>query len=237
MRSASSWRAPERAGAASRADDGASVSDHELAVEDEKLLNGDGGFDSARAGDIGIGKVEKAEQRGQVMAADRGVKRSALVGRCVEADGGPAYFRIEPPGDGQYRVAPGFDVQPAAVHPPEKDVRGILCETARIKPAALAVSRRRHYLAVQGFERPSRCDESASLPVEQIGVAGPFAQGTEVAGSFDEAPAEVVLPDSIDHHPCGQGIVFAGDGVSEIQAPAAPRERCLIATEHGQKAE
>ena len=62
--------------------DGPGVCDHELAVENKELLERDDRFHSAAAGDVGVGKVEKAEHRGQVMAADRGVEGSALVRRA-----------------------------------------------------------------------------------------------------------------------------------------------------------
>jgi hypothetical protein len=67
-----------------------------------------------------------------------------------------------------------------------------------------------------------------SQPVEQFGVAGPFAQDAEVAASGHQPAAEVVLPDTVDHDPRGQRVVARGDRTGELEPAAAARKRCLI---------
>ena len=66
--------------------------------------------------------------------------------------------------------------------------------------------------------RPSRGDESTRQPVEQLGVAGPFSRGAEVAGRLDQPSTEVVLPDSVDHHPRGERVAFRCERMRQIRA-------------------
>ena len=58
-------------------DDCAGICNHELAVQNEKLLDRHHGFNSAAAGDVWVGKIEKSQHPREVMTADRRVQRSA----------------------------------------------------------------------------------------------------------------------------------------------------------------
>ena len=62
---------------------------------------------------------------------------------------------VEPIGDGQYRVAPGFYVQPAAIHSPHESVARVFVKALRVKTAALLIGRREHDCPVQRLDRPS----------------------------------------------------------------------------------
>src|SRR5260370_27451182 len=46
----------------------------------------------------------------------------------------------------------------------------------------------------------------------------------EVAGCFHDAPAEMLLPDAIHHHPRRKRIVRTGDPFRQSHAPPARRE-------------
>ena len=98
------------------------------------------------------------------------------------------------------------------------------CESNRL---LWLVGRGQHDLAVQRLDRPAGGDESAGQPVEQLGVAGPFAQDAEVAGGGDQPPAEVVLPDPVDHHARGQRVVGTRDRAGQLE-PAAARAGTAI---------
>jgi hypothetical protein len=52
------------------------------------------------------------------MAADGGVESAPLVAWCVEVNRRPAELGVESPGNGEYGIAPGFDVETAPIHPP-----------------------------------------------------------------------------------------------------------------------
>ena len=74
-------------------------------------------------------------------------------------------------------------------------------------------------------------------PVDQLGMRRPLAQGAEVAGGLDQAPAEVVQPDPVDEHPA-DGPATVDDGPAggrwpgwiglawrlAYQRPASPEE-------------
>ena len=67
------------------------------------------------------------------MPADGRVGGAAAIARRVQADRRPAERLVQPAGDGQHRVAPGLDIQPPAVHPPEQAVLpGIPGESLRV---------------------------------------------------------------------------------------------------------
>ena len=51
-----------------------------------------------------------------------------------------------------------------------------------------------------------------------------LAEQAEVARRADEAEAEMVLPDAVDHDARGQRIVLVGDRVRQFQPAAALRE-------------
>ena len=57
--------------------------------------------------------------------------------------------------------------------------------------------------------------------VEQLGVAGGFGLHAQVVGRADEALAEMVHPDAVDHDAGGERVVLAGDGLGEFEAAAA----------------
>src|SRR5262245_59463714 len=51
-----------------------------------------------------------------------------------------------------------------------------------------------------------------------------LAARAEVAGRADEALAEVVQPDTVDHHARGERVVLARDGAGELQSAGAVLE-------------
>src|SRR5438876_133934 len=75
--------------------------------------------------------------------------------------------------------------------------------------AATARAANRAGLAVGGagddqpmdvLERPAASHKFACKPVEQLGVRRRTGTQTEVARRLNEAPAEVVHPETVDHH-------------------------------------
>ena len=50
------------------------------------------------------------------------------------------------------------------------------------------------------LERPTASDEFAGQPIEQFGMRRPAAVVSEVGGRFDDAAAEMVVPQAVDHH-------------------------------------
>ena len=68
---------------------------------------------------------------------------------------------------------------------------------------------------MHGFEALAILDEVGRQPVEQLRMAGSFSQVTEVAGRFDDAFAEMVLPDPVDDDARRQWVVRRGDPACE----------------------
>ena len=50
------------------------------------------------------------------------------------------------------------------------------------------------------LDRPAAGDESGGEPVEQLGMGRRLAAEPEIGRRGDDPPAEVVLPDPVDHH-------------------------------------
>ncbi len=84
------------------------------------------------------------------------------------------------------------------------------------------VDTRKHDQAVQRLDRPAAVDESAGEVVEQLGVRWGEPSAAEVVLGGDEATAEVVLPDPVDHHAGGQRIGRPSQPIGQGEA-AAPR--------------
>src|SRR4029453_8600033 len=55
--------------------------------------------------------------------------------------------------------------------------------------------------------RGSRLRKSRGQPVQQLRVRRLVPLEAEVVGGADDAAAEVVLPDAVDHHPGGEGVL------------------------------
>ena len=78
------------------------------------------------------------------------------------------------------------------------------------------------------FDRPAGADELVGQVVEQFGVARPFAEFAEVARRADDAFAEMVLPDAVDHDAGRQRVVRPRQPFGQLQAAAARRDRLLV---------
>ena len=60
------------------------------------------------------------------------------------------------------------------------------------------------------LDGPPVIDESSGEPVEQLGMRRRRPQLAEVAGRAHEALSEVFLPDAVDHHAGGEGVLRGG---------------------------
>src|SRR5579863_7558263 len=56
-------------------------------------------------------------------------------------------------------------------------------------------------------------------------MRGPFAHLAEVAGRADDARAEMLLPDAVDHHARSERVFRAGNGFRQLEPPTAFLER------------
>ena len=66
--------------------------------------------------------------------------------------------------------------------------------------------------------RPAVLDEPVGQVVEQLGVGGRLAQGAEVVDGGDDAPAEEVVPDAVDHDAGGEGVGGVDDPFGQFEA-------------------
>ena len=69
------------------------------------------------------------------------------------------------------------------------------------------------------FDRPTAANELAGQPIQQGGMRRPLALDAEVARRSDQAVAEVIHPNSIDHHASGQRVFRRGDPIRQSQPP------------------
>ena len=60
--------------------------------------------------------------------------------------------------------------------------------------------------------------ESRSQVIKQLRMAGLVGHVAKVIRGANQAFAEVMHPDAIDRHPCGEGIGWRSDGLCEVQA-------------------
>src|SRR4051794_40485063 len=103
---------------------------------------------------------------------------------------------------------------------PEPPVTGVDQGVLLVKIAGKLVRPREQDLPVQVFDAPAARDEPGGQPVEELGMAWGFAANSEVRRRRHYAPAEMVLPDAIDDHPSGEGMVVPRDPLRKL-SPAA----------------
>ena len=65
-----------------------------------------------------------------------------------------------------------------------------------------------------------RGGEFGGQPIEQLRMRRAHAVVAEIAGGADDAAAEMMLPDAVDHDAGGHRIVLRRDPVGEHRAPA-----------------
>ena len=129
--------------------------------------------------------------------------------------GPPIYPEVDVAANGEDRVPHLLRLEPAEVEPPEQVVLGVEREGLGIGPGCHPVGVRGDDQAMHRLERPSLGDELAGQPVEQLGMGWRRPFVAEIAGGADHPPAEVMLPDPVDHHPGRQRVRRAGDPVGQ----------------------
>ena len=80
---------------------------------------------------------------------------------------------------------------------------------------------------MHGFHGPAAVHEHPGQVVEEFRVTWRLAELAEVAGRPDDAFAEVLLPQAIDHHAGRQRIVAAGNPPGKLHASAPSRDGWL----------
>ena len=193
----------------------------ELAVEQAKRLRGDGRRVADRAARVGVGRVvgrqDRHQQRPLHVDVDAppgrfvggrclpAVARNRLAGQHLagnrRADARPARLEIQAAADGQDRVADLLGRQPAHREPPEPAVARVLGQARRRRPRRHAVGAREQDQPVHPLDPPAAVHELGGQPVEQFGMRRRLAELAEVVGRGHDAPAEVVLPEPVDHAP------------------------------------
>ena len=73
---------------------------------------------------------------------------------------------------------------------------------------------------MQPFLIPAVLHKIGGQPIEQIGVGGRFAIEAKVARGVHDAASEMVLPNTVDEHSCGQRMLPIGQvsGVGDATA-------------------
>ena len=72
--------------------------------------------------------------------------------------------------------------------------------------------------AVDVLETPVVVDQLVGEPVEQIRVRGQASVDPEIAGGFDQAGSEVVLPEPVDNHAGEQRVAWVSDPAGQRAA-------------------
>ena len=140
---------------------------------------------------------------------------------------------VEPATDGQDRVADLFGGKPAAleadIQAPRIGGRGPVVGPGRgLLPGGAGEN-----LAVDRLHRPAAADEVGGEPVEQFRMRRPPAADAEIVRRGDEAAAEVMLPDPVDHHSRREGMIGARQPLGQFEPAAAGERRRGGPPEHG----
>ena len=71
------------------------------------------------------------------------------------------------------------------------------------------------------FDTPAASDELPSEPIEQFRIAGALTLRAEIVGCGNDAAAEMVLPDAVDHDSRGElarAVIDVRDPIGERAA-------------------
>src|SRR5206468_2441799 len=127
-------------------------------------------------------------------------------------------------GNGEQGVAQRFQVQPPAIHAPEQCVLRVHALSLGILVTRLLVGAREHEEPVQLLDRPSLFHEAPRKIVEQLRMTRRLAAEPEVARGADQACAEVVEPDPVDHDARREWILLRGNRLGKLQPAASMLE-------------
>ena len=68
---------------------------------------------------------------------------------------------------------------------------------------------------MEPFDGPAIFHEVVGEPVEEFGMRGRTAEGSEIGGTGGQGFAEMVLPDAVDDDACGQRVRLVGEPFCE----------------------
>ena len=225
----------------------------EGAVEQRERLGGDRRHRPARAARVGVGAVERLEERIPQVAPDEDVEAAPVpvpsrgetgqtaplllslvssAGSSGKTDGPPMAGLSEPETRKQ-RVADRLAVEPLPILAAEEQgSRDPQPWPSRSVTDDWPIRRAGDDQPVHRLQAPASADQLGGQPVQQLGVRRLFAHRAEVAGRGDESAAEMMLPEPVDDHPRGQR-VFGADQPVRQGASAAARPRGGMAASRG----
>ncbi len=206
----------------------------------EGLQRGVAAF-AAGAGAFAIGGIEGGHEGGRRGALEEDVEAAAVEGWAGvllvvagigtdEADGFPdvggligfdalaAHREIGEAGDEQGVVAELFGIEPEAWAAGEQTVVGIAGEEIGGDAGRLSIGGGGDEETDEGLGVPAGVAVVECEPVEEIGMTGHFALGTEILGGADEAFAEELLPETIGGDAGGEWVVRAEEPAGEVEA-------------------
>src|SRR5439155_4059375 len=96
----------------------------------------------------------------------------------------------------------------------------------------LLIAAGEHDQTVEFFQRPTLLHEARRQVVQQLGVRRRFGAQAEVTGRAHEACAEMMQPNAIDQCASREGILGAGDGLSQFEPAAALLEWFAVRAGH-----
>ena len=104
-------------------------------------------------------------------------------------------------------------------HAGEKLVFGVQLLVLFVDAAGLTISGGIHNEPVHRLEAPAATREFGGEPVEQFRVRWPCAGFTKIVQCADDALAEVMFPNAVDHHARGERMLRARGPLCEGQPP------------------
>ena len=204
---------------------GAGLVGDERVVHEEEGLRGHDRLASTVDDRAGVGAIEEAAEVGRAGPGPRGGEVKRPPRHAQVREGRAARGGVQATGHDQQAIADGLRIEAAAAHPAEEAVLRVRGGQAVDGPAALLVGRGQHDEPVHRLDRPARIHESRGEMVEQLGMRRPFPARAEVVGSADQALAEVVLPDPVDHDAGRQRMIGTRQPVGQLPTAAPLGDR------------
>ena len=200
--------------------------DRKGAVHEEQRLLRNCSLGPIRRVIVRICEIERAEERGQILAFDETVHAATSGERRIDdRNRRPAHFVVESAGGDEQRITQRLEIESAAVRSPQETILGIGGYAFRSRFARLAIGSGKNNAADEMFCRPTVVHEVTRQCIEQFGVSRRRAADAEVARCIDQTFTKEMVPDAIHPHASGERVFAVGDVVGKFEPTAAMLER------------
>ena len=168
---------------------------------------------------VGVGEVEDTQDGFKVLSIHIAVYPTAFAeGRSEHLLRQASHFQVQLTGNLKHAVPHRFEGQSLCIHRGKEQVVRVLGVQTQ---AGSSVGLGEKDFANGRFDFPSLVTKARGEVIKKLRMGGGVAHQPEIAWGPDNALADQVAPNSIDHDPGGQGVMGRQNGFGQLQATAS----------------